>query len=360
MQYLDFEKEIETLDAQLETLKNPYENSGLSSLKNDEIQSIQSSIDEKLLNIYSNLDSWQKTKIARHENRPKSEFYIQNIFDHFQPISGDRLFGEDESIISGFAKLDNQSVLVLGQEKGNTTETRLKRNFGMMRPEGYRKCIRLMKLAEKFNIPVITFIDTPGAYPGKGAEERGQAEAIARSIECCLSISQPIISVIIGEGGSGGAIALGTSNKIIMLEHSIYSVISPEGCASILWKDASKSKEAADSMQITAQNLLKHEIIDEIIEEPIGGAHRMPEEMAKKVKNSLINNLKNFSTKTSTEVLQERKNKFLVIGNKIPSDVSVFSGTGSMQISKERLLQNKKVIFGLIILLCLVIAWFLY
>ena len=228
-----------------------------------------------------------------------------------------------------------------------------------MRPEGYRKCIRLMKLAEKFKIPVITFIDTPGAYPGKGAEERGQAEAIARSIECCLSISQPIISVIIGEGGSGGAIALGTSNKIIMLEHSIYSVISPEGCASILWKDASKSKEAADSMQITAQNLLKHEIIDEIIEEPVGGAHRMPEETAKKIKDSLINNLKEFSSKTSSEVLQERKNKFLVIGNKIPSDVSPFSGTGSIKISKEKFLKNKKFILSVAVLLLLMIIWLL-
>src|SRR6056300_594978 len=359
MQYLDFEKEIETLDAQLETLKNPYENSGLSSLKNDEIQKAQSEIDKKTSEIYQSLDGWKKTKVARHSERPKSNFYIENIFEHFQPISGDRLFGEDEAIIAGFAKLESQSVLVLGQEKGSDTESRLKRNFGMMRPEGYRKCIRLMKLAEKFNIPVITFIDTPGAYPGKGAEERGQAEAIARSIECCLSISQPIISVIIGEGGSGGAIALGTSNKIVMLEHSIYSVISPEGCASILWKDASKSKEAADSMQITAQNLLKHEIIDEIIEEPVGGAHRMPEETAKKIKDSLINNLKEFSSKTSSEVLQERKNKFLVIGNKIPSDVSPFSGTSSIQLSKEKFLKNKKLILGVAALLLFMIIWLL-
>ena len=361
MQYLDFEKEIENLDLQLEDLKNPYENSGLSSLKNDDIKSIQSEIDKKLLNIYSNLNSWQKTKIARHQNRPKSEFYIKKIFDNFQAISGDRFFGEDESIISGFARIDSQSVLVLGQEKGNTTESRLKRNFGMMRPEGYRKCIRLMKLAEKFNIPVITFIDTPGAFPGKGAEERGQAEAIARSIECCLSISQPIISVIIGEGGSGGAIALGTSNKIIMLEHSIYSVISPEGCASILWKDASKSEEAAESMQITAQSLLKHEIIDEIIEEPIGGAHRNADEVAGKIKKSLIKNIKDFSIKTSNDILEDRKNKFLVIGNKIPNEIEIFDKKVIFQISKEKLFQNKKI--GIILFFIIIVIlgiWSLY
>src|SRR6056300_1595418 len=343
MQYLDFEKEIETLDAQLETLKNPYENSGLSSLKNDEIQSIQSSIDEKLLNIYSNLDSWQKTKIARHENRPKSEFYIQNIFDHFQPISGDRLFGEDESIISGFAKLDNQSVLVLGQEKGNTTETRLKRNFGMMRPEGYRKCIRLMKLAEKFKIPVITFIDTPGAYPGKGAEERGQAEAIAQSINCCLGLKVPIISVVIGEGGSGGAIALATSNKVLMLEHSIYSVISPEGCASILWKDATKSKDAAEAMHLTAQDLEKYKIIDGILEEPKGGAHRNPDQMSGKIKDQLVTQILNYKSKSPDEILDERRNKFKSIGENLPADLVSFDAISQVNL-KSSLSKNKKTI----------------
>jgi acetyl-CoA carboxylase carboxyl transferase subunit alpha len=329
-------------------------------LDNYEINNIQNQIDSKLKEIYSNLDGWQKTKIARHDNRPKSEFYIKNIFTNFQPISGDRLFGEDQSIIAGFAKLDDRSVLVLGQEKGNDTESRLRRNFGMMRPEGYRKCIRLMKLAEKFKIPVITFIDTPGAYPGKGAEERGQAEAIAKSIECCLSISQPIISVVIGEGGSGGAIALATSNKVLMLEHSIYSVISPEGCASILWKDASKSKEAAESMQITAQGLFKNQIIDEIIIEPLGGAHRNPHQASDSIKNSLVGSLNYFVNKSSSEIIQERKEKFLAIGNKLPEDISVFDTDNVMELSKNKIIKNKKISIFLFILFCVGIVWLLY
>jgi acetyl-CoA carboxylase carboxyl transferase subunit alpha len=360
MQYLDFEKDLENLDQKIENLKNPFESTGLTSLDNHEINNIQNQIDSKLKEIYSNLDGWQKTKIARHDNRPKSEFYINNIFTNFQPISGDRLFGEDQSIIAGFAKLDDRSVLVLGQEKGNDTESRLRRNFGMMRPEGYRKCIRLMKLAEKFKIPVITFIDTPGAYPGKGAEERGQAEAIAKSIECCLSISQPIISVVIGEGGSGGAIALATSNKVLMLEHSIYSVISPEGCASILWKDASKSKEAAESMQITAQSLFKNQIIDEIINEPLGGAHRNPHEASVSIKNSLVSSLNYFVNKSSSEIIQERKEKFLAIGNKLPEDISVFDTDNVMELSKNKIIKNKKVSIFLFILFCVGIVWLLY
>ena len=360
MQYLDFEKDLENLDQKIENLKNPFESNGLTSLDNHEINNIQNQIDSKLKEIYSNLDGWQKTKIARHDNRPKSEFYIKNIFTNFQPISGDRLFGEDQSIIAGFAKLDDRSVLVLGQEKGNDTESRLRRNFGMMRPEGYRKCIRLMKLAEKFKIPVITFIDTPGAYPGKGAEERGQAEAIAKSIECCLSISQPIISVVIGEGGSGGAIALATSNRVLMLEHSIYSVISPEGCASILWKDASKSKEAAESMQITAQSLYKNQIIDEIINEPLGGAHRNPHQASDSIKNSLVGSLNYFVNKSSSEIIQERKEKFLAIGNKLPEDISVFDTDNVMELSKNKIIKNKKVSLFLFILFCVGIVWLLY
>lgn len=360
MQYLDFEKDLENLDQKIENLKNPFESTGLTSLDNHEINNIQNQIDSKLKEIYSNLDGWQKTKIARHDNRPKSEFYINNIFTNFQPISGDRLFGEDQSIIAGFAKLDDRSVLVLGQEKGNDTESRLRRNFGMMRPEGYRKCMRLMKLAEKFKIPVITLIDTPGAYPGKGAEERGQAEAIAKSIECCLSISQPIISVVIGEGGSGGAIALATSNKVLMLEHSIYSVISPEGCASILWKDASKSKEAAESMQITAQSLFKNQIIDEIINEPLGGAHRNPHQASESIKNSLVSSLNYFVNKSSSEIIQERKEKFLAIGNKLPEDISVFDTDNVMELSKNKIIKNKKVSIFLFILFCIGIVWLLY
>ena len=361
MQYLDFEKELEQLDSNIENLKNPFENTGLSSLNNEEIQKAQSEIDKKTSEIYQSLDGWKKTKVARHSDRPKSNFYIKNIFEHFQPISGDRLFGEDEAIIAGFAKLENQSVLVLGQEKGSDTESRLKRNFGMMRPEGYRKCIRLMKLAEKFKIPVITFIDTPGAYPGKGAEERGQAEAIAKSIDCCLSVSQPIISVVIGEGGSGGAIALATSNKVLMLEHAIYSVISPEGCASILWKDASKSKEAAESMQITAQNLLGHQIIDEIVKEPLGGAHRNPKEAAAHIKQSLVENLKFFSGKGADEILKERKDKFLSIGTKLPEEINIFNHENAMYFSRKSFIKNKKAFIILVAsVLVAVTIWWLY
>ena len=359
MQYLDFEKELEGLDAQIDILKNPFENNGLSSLNSNEIRKTQFVIDKKINEIYLNLDGWQKTKVARHNDRPRSEFYIKNIFSNFQPISGDRLFGEDEAIIAGFAKLNDQSVLVLGQEKGSDTESRLKRNFGMMRPEGYRKCIRLMKLAEKFKIPVITFIDTPGAYPGKGAEERGQAEAIAKSIECCLSISQPIISVVIGEGGSGGAIALATANKVLMLEHAIYSVISPEGCASILWKDASKSKEAAESMQITAQSLFKNEIIDEVIKEPLGGAHRNPEQAVSFIKQALVRNLEAFTNKNSKDIIEERKNKFLSIGSKLPEEIDIFS-ENIFKFSKQELLKNKKIIIPLILAVSVMIIWLLY
>jgi acetyl-CoA carboxylase carboxyl transferase subunit alpha len=361
MQYLDFEKELEELDSSLDVLKNPFENTGLSSLKNDEIKKIQNEIDIKTSEIYNNLDGWQKTKVARHDGRPKSDFYIKNIFENFQPISGDRLFGEDEAIIAGFAKLENQSILVLGQEKGSDTESRLKRNFGMMRPEGYRKCIRLMKLAEKFKIPVITFVDTPGAYPGKGAEERGQAEAIAKSIDCCLSISQPIISVVIGEGGSGGAIAIATSNRVLMLEHAIYSVISPEGCASILWKDASKSKEAAESMQITAQSLLNHKIIDGIIKEPLGGAHRNPEEAATSIKQSLIENLRLFSEKSSAEIIDDRKNKFLSIGSQLPEEIGAFDHKNVIHFSKDKFIKNKKTFITMgFVAIALFAVWFLY
>ena len=258
MNYLDFEKELEILDKNLEELKNPFsQEDGLSTVQSSKINEIENQIKIKIDEIYSNLDGWKKTLLARHEFRPKAEFYISSIFENFQKLSGDRNFGEDQSVITGFATINEKSVLVIGQEKGNDTESRITRNFGMMKPEGYRKCIRLMRLAENYNIPVVTLIDTPGAFPGKGAEERGQAEAIAQSINCCLDLKVPIISVVIGEGGSGGAIALATSNKVLMLEHAIYSVISPEGCASILWKDATKSKDAAYAMHLTAQDLYK-------------------------------------------------------------------------------------------------------
>ena len=312
--YLEFERDIKDLDAELEKLKDPFNKEGLSEVETKKISKLQSDIDEKLKKSYSNLNAWQKTQVARHEERPKAKFFIENLFTDFISLSGDRHFSDDDSILSGFAKFENKSVLVLGQEKGDDLESRLKRNFGMMRPEGYRKCIRLMKLADKFNIPIISFIDTPGAYPGIGAEQRGQAESIASSIECCMSLKVPIISVIIGEGGSGGAIALASANKVLMFENAIYSVISPEGCASILWRDPSKSLEAAKAMKLTADELYRLKIIDEIVKEPVGGAHRNKEESVLSIKERLIKYLDDFSNYTREEILEQRKKKFLDIG----------------------------------------------
>jgi acetyl-CoA carboxylase carboxyl transferase subunit alpha len=252
--------------------------------------------------------------VARHEDRPKSKFFIDNLFEDFIPLSGDRHYGEDNAVLTGFAKFEGQSVLVIGQEKGDDLDTRIKRNFGMMRPEGYRKTIRLMELANKFNLPIISFIDTPGAYPGVGAEERGQAEAIAKSIECCMKLKVPTIAIIIGEGGSGGAIALASSNKVAMLENAIYSVISPEGCATILWRDPKKMLDAAKAMKLSAKDLLNLEIIDEIIPEPLGGAHRDKNLMLKNLKISISKNLDDFKIMTPEEIYNDRKNKFLKIG----------------------------------------------
>ena len=312
--YLDFEKEIKSLEEDLESSKNPFNKDGISEVDTTKIQKIQEEINEKLKITYSSLNSWQKTMVARHEDRPRAKFYIKEIFSEFTLFTGDRLFADDKSIIAGFGKIENKSVLVLGQEKGEDLNSRMERNFGMMRPEGYRKCIRLMSLADRFRIPVITFIDTPGAYPGIGAEQRGQAMAIANSIERCMSLKVPNISIIIGEGGSGGAIALASSNKVIMLEHSIYSVISPEGCASILWRDPSKSLEAAEAMKLTAKELLKLGIADEVINEPLGGAHRDNKEMAKKIKKSILKNLESFKNLSGDQIFNERKTKFLRIG----------------------------------------------
>ena len=312
--YLEFEKEIKALEEKVEELKSPFGSEGISEVDTKKIQETQNEINEKLELTYANLNSWQKTLVARHEDRPKANYYIKKIFTKFTKLSGDRYFGEDKSVITGFGLIDNKSVLVIGQEKGEDLNSRIERNFGMMSPEGYRKCIRLMKLADRFNIPVISFIDTPGAYPGIGAEQRGQASAIANSIECSMSLRVPNISVIIGEGGSGGAIALASSNKVIMLENSIYSVISPEGCASILWRDPSKSLVAAEAMKMTAKDLLNYGIIDELISEPLGGAHRDPESIALDIKHSLIKNLRTFENFSKEEVFDHRRSKFLKIG----------------------------------------------
>ena len=312
--YLNFENEIKHLEEELDKLKDPYNEEGLSEVDTNRISQLQSEIDIKLKEVYSNLDSWQKTQVARHDQRPKSSFFIENLFEDFILLAGDRFYGEDKSVLTGFAKFNNKSVLVIGQEKGNDLNSRVERNFGMMRPEGYRKTIRLMKLADKFNIPIIIFVDTPGAYPGAGAEERGQAEAIAKSIECCMELKVPTISIIIGEGGSGGAIALASSNKVIMLENAIYSVISPEGCATILWRDPKKTLEAAEAMKLSSKDLLELGIIDEIISEPIGGAHRDKELCLNNVKQSIQKNLNAMEGMSRDEIFLNRKNKFLLIG----------------------------------------------
>jgi acetyl-CoA carboxylase carboxyl transferase subunit alpha len=312
--YLNFETDIKTLEVEIEKLKDPYNQDGLSEVDTKKIFESQAEIDKKLKEIYANLDPWQTTLVARHEDRPKAKFFIDNLFEDFIPLSGDRFYGEDKSVLAGFAKFNEKSVLVIGQEKGDSLETRIERNFGMMRPEGYRKTIRLMKLANKFNIPIISFIDTPGAYPGVGAEERGQAEAIAKSIECCMLLSVPTFAIIIGEGGSGGAIALASSNKVIMLENAIYSVISPEGCATILWRDPKRTLDAAKAMKLSSKDLLELKVIDEIIPEPVGGAHRDRDLILDNVRKSIESNLNEFMNMSGDEILNHRKNKFLTIG----------------------------------------------
>jgi len=312
--YLNFETDVKNLESEIEKLKDPYNQDGLSEVDTKKISETQQEIDRKLKEIYSNLDPWQTTLVARHEDRPKAKFFIDNLFEDFIPLSGDRFYGEDKSVLAGFAKFDEKSVLVIGQEKGNSLETRIERNFGMMRPEGYRKTIRLMKLADKFNIPIISFIDTPGAYPGVGAEERGQAEAIAKSIECCMLLSVPSFAIIIGEGGSGGAIALASANKIMMLENAIYSVISPEGCATILWRDPKRTLDAAKAMKLSSKDLLNLKVIDEIISEPVGGAHRDRDLILNNVRESIENNLSKFFNMSGDEIFNHRKNKFLTIG----------------------------------------------
>ena len=268
--YLDFEKSLSEIEGKIRELNEIRLSSDDNNVSIDDISKLEKRSQDWLEEKYSNLSTWEKTQVARHPNRPHFTNYAEGILDDFVILSGDRLFGEDKAIIGGLGKIDNQSVMLIGHEKGNDTETRLKHNFGMAHPEGYRKSIRLMRLAEQFNIPVITFVDTPGAYPGIGAEERGQSEAIARSTDCTLSLKVPVISIIIGEGGSGGAIALAAANKVFMLEHSIYTVASPEASASILWRSSERAKDAAESMKITANDLLKLGIIDKIIDEPLG------------------------------------------------------------------------------------------
>ena len=360
--YLNFEVDIKDLEKELDELKDPYNNTGLSEVETDKISKLQTEIDEKLRDIYSNLNPWQKTQVARHEDRPKSKFFIDNLFEDFISLSGDRYYSDDKSVITGFAKFNNQSVLIIGQEKGDDLESRIEHNFGMMRPEGYRKSIRLMKLADKFYIPIIIFVDTPGAYPGVGAEERGQAEAIAKSIECSMDIKVPTISIIIGEGGSGGAIALASSSKVIMLENAIYSVISPEGCATILWRDPKKTLEAATAMKLSSKDLLDLKVIDEIIEEPLGGAHRDKNFILENVRKSIEKSLLEFSGLSREEVFNKRKEKFLSIGRN-KGFTSTSSSKTSLSLENNSFLnfvnkfKKKQLIFlGLVILSMLLLG----
>ena len=309
MFYLDFEEKLEKLDTKKKSLLKLSDESGINIVS--KIKTLEEKEILELEKIYSNLSPWQTVKIARHPNRPKTSDYIKNIFTDFTSLKGDRLYSEDSAIISGFAFLDEIPVLILGTEKGYDMNTRIKHNFGMAKPEGYRKSQRIIKLASKLNIPLICFIDTSGAYPGKDAEERGQAEAIAQSMKVALNCESPSISIIIGEGGSGGAIALGTSDKVLMLSNSIYSVISPEGCSSILWKSSDYSEIATNSLKITAEDCLRLKIIDNIILEPIGGAHREHTLISKNVKEAILDSLKELDNLEIDDLVSRRNERYL-------------------------------------------------
>ncbi|MCH2676957.1 MAG: acetyl-CoA carboxylase carboxyltransferase subunit alpha [Alphaproteobacteria bacterium] len=310
--FLEFEEHLSDIENKIENLKNSTQKD--ANILN-KISNLQKDFDSNLKKTYSSLSPWQKVLVARHSDRPHASDYLEGLLKNFIPLSGDRLFGEDSAIIGGIGRFKDFSILFIGQEKGRDTEEKVKRNFGMAKPEGYRKSIRLMKFAEHFQLPILTLVDTPGAYPGIGAEERGQAEAIARSIQTCLSIKVPLISIIIGEGGSGGAIALASANHVLMLEHSVYSVISPEGCASILWRDTNKAQDAAEAMRITAEDMLRLGIIDTIIPEPIGGAHRDKAQAIKNLGDSIEEKLKTLISLDGNEIMKRRREKFMKIGN---------------------------------------------
>ena len=309
--YLEFEKPISDLENKIESLRDNKDN---DESVHQEISSLSDRIENLTKEIYEGLSIWQKVQVARHPHRPHFSDYIENIFTDFDELHGDRLFGDDQAIIGGLAKFKGSPVVIIGHEKGKSTEDKISRNFGMSQPEGYRKASRLMKLAEDFSLPIITFIDTPGAYPGIESEERGMSEAIAKNLSIMSGLKVPIIVIITGEGGSGGALAIGVGDHISMLQYSIYSVASPEACASIVWRDNSKAQEAAEAMKLDAKNLLDFGLIDNIIDEPLGGAHRDPEAIAADIKFSIIKNLKNFESLSKEEIYDHRKSKFLQIG----------------------------------------------
>ena len=313
--YLDFEKPLAEIEGKAEELRTlARSNAGM------DVEAEAGALDRKaadlLRDLYKNLSPWRKCQVARHPDRPHCRDYIEALFAEYTPLAGDRTFGEDEAVMGGLARFNDRPVMVIGHEKGNDTKSRITRNFGMARPEGYRKAVRLMQMADRFGLPVITLVDTPGAYPGKGAEERGQSEAIARATETCLQIGVPLVSVIIGEGGSGGAVAFASANRVAMLEHSVYSVISPEGCASILWKDAEKMREAAEALRLTAQDLIKLGVADRVIDEPLGGAHRDRARAITAVGKSIEAMLGDLAKKDRAALIKDRREKFLKMGAK--------------------------------------------
>ena len=315
MTYLEFEKPLADIEGKAEELRVlARKGEGVDLEK--EAAALDKKAGDMLRDLYKNLDPWRKTLVARHPERPHCGDYIAQLFTEYTPLAGDRTFGEDHAVLGGLARFNDQPCVVIGHEKGNNTKSRIHHNFGMARPEGYRKAVRLMDLADRFRIPVITLVDTQGAYPGKGAEERGQSEAIARATEKCLQIGVPLVSVVIGEGGSGGAVAFATANRIAMLEHSIYSVISPEGCASILWRDAEKMREAAVALRLTAQDLKKLGVIDRIITEPTGGAQRAPADAVTAVGQVISEMLAELSSLKPAELVRDRREKFLKMGSK--------------------------------------------
>jgi acetyl-CoA carboxylase carboxyl transferase subunit alpha len=313
--YLDFEKPLAEIEGKAEELRAmARDNPEMDVAK--EAAALDKKAGELLTSLYANLAPWRKCQVARHPERPHCIDYIAALFTEFTPLAGDRNFADDHSVMGGMARFNDMPVMVIGHEKGNDTKSRIARNFGMARPEGYRKAIRLMDLADRFGLPVITLVDTPGAYPGKGAEERGQSEAIARSTEKCLALKVPLISVIIGEGGSGGAVAFASANRVAMLEHSVYSVISPEGCASILWKDSEKMREAAEALRLTAKDLQELGICDKIIAEPKGGAHRDPAFAVNAVGEALKSMLAELTGKSGDKLRKDRRDKYLALGSK--------------------------------------------
>ncbi|HEX8535607.1 MAG TPA: acetyl-CoA carboxylase carboxyltransferase subunit alpha [Allosphingosinicella sp.] len=310
--FLDFEKPLSELDTRLNELRETAEAGSINI--DAEIERLQAKSERMLRETYAKLTPWQKTQVARHPERPHFKDYVAGLVQDFVPLSGDRAFGDDQAIIGGLGRMRGRKVMLIGHEKGDDTASRLRHNFGMAKPEGYRKAIRLMRLADRFGLPVVTLVDTPGAFPGVQAEERGQAEAIARSTEECLSLSVPLVAVIVGEGGSGGAIALAAANRVLMLEHSVYAVISPEGCASILWRSGDRAADAAEAMRVTAADLKQLGVIERIVPEPLGGAHRRPEEAIKSLGDALSEELQALSVKTGEELRAERRAKFLAIG----------------------------------------------